>query len=68
MLSLALRAKDISYDVEARRAKLNIIDALVHIGPDAKAALPALRELAGDPDEVVRSFAQKALPLIERDK
>jgi HEAT repeat protein len=61
----ALRAKDISYDVEARRAKLGVILALGNVGPDARTALPVLRELTSAPDSIVRSFAQRALAQVE---
>jgi HEAT repeat protein len=64
----ALRAKPVAHAAEARRIKLSIMYALARIGPDAKAALPALRKLTMDSDDVVSAYARQWIKQIDSSK
>jgi HEAT repeat protein len=58
---MAALLKDENTGVRAQAAK-----SLGSLGPDAKAALPALKEAAKDKEEAVRKAAEDAVELIMR--
>ncbi len=61
----ALKAVDIK-DLKRRSLIFGgVLWALEQVGPDAKAAVPAIRALANDPDEHVRAASRQALKKLD---